>query len=124
MNRKLSINNGSSTGFPINDTLQNFVSVYSCPIDYETTPIEHFPMYSTETYQMSDIVSGKAFIDDKNAKNAILNKIKDFVTVTEFEILCTTNYRSDLKQIIKYHEIIGKLIQANVFNDTNVDKLQ
>lgn len=94
MNKKISINNGLSTGFPINDT-----------------------------FQMSDIVSGKAFIDDKNAKNAILTKIKDVVTVTEFEILCTTNYRSDLEQIIKYHEIIGKLLQANVFNDINVDKL-
>ena len=123
MNNKFSINNGSSTGSPINDALQNFVSLYSCPIDYETTPIEHFPTYSTGTYQMSNIVSGKAFIDDKNAKNAILTKIKDSVTVTEFEILCGTNYRSDLKQIIKYYEIIGKLIQAKVFNDINVDKL-
>ena len=123
MNKKLSINSGISTGSPINDALQNFVSVYSCPIDYETAPIEHFPTYSTETYQMSDIVSGKAFIDDKNAKNAILTKIKDFVTATEFEILCGTNYKSDLKQIIKYYEIIGKLIQAKVFNDNNADKL-
>jgi hypothetical protein len=123
MNKKLLINSGISTGSPINDALQNFVSVYSCPIDYETTPVEHFPTYSTETYQMSNIVSGKAFIDDKNAKNVILTKIKDFVTVTEFEILCNTNYRSDLKQIIKYYEIIGKLIQAKVFNDINADKL-
>jgi hypothetical protein len=115
MNKKLLINSGISTGSPINDALQNFVSVYSCPIDYEITPIEHFPTYSTETYQMSNIVSGKAFIDDKNAKNAILTKIRDFVTVSEFEILCNTTYRSPVEQIVKYHLIIGKLIEAGVF---------
>lgn len=119
MEKKILINNGITTGSPINDTLQNFVSVYSCPIEYEPTPFDTIPI----NYPVSDTISGKAFIDDKNAQNAVLDKIKDLVTVKEFEILCSTTYRSDMRQIMKYHEIIGKLIQANVFNDINVDKL-
>lgn len=91
MNKKLSINSGISTGSPINDALQNFVSVYSCPIDYETAPIEHFPTYSTETYQMSNIVSGKAFTCDKNRSNEeiikdILNTLRVYDNIFKEEI--------------------------------------
>lgn len=111
MEKKISINNGSTAGSPLKEVLQNFVSVYSCPSAMqELTPVETFPIYD-----MNDTSSGKSFIENRNAKNSIMNKIKDIVTVSEFEILCNTTYRSPVEQIVKYHLIIGKLIEAGVF---------
>lgn len=111
MEKKISVNNGITTGSPLNELLHNFVSVYSCPSAMqEWTPVETFP-----TYEINNISAGKPFIEDKDAKNSIMNKIKDVVTVTEFDILCNTTYRSPVEQIVKYHSIIGKLIEAGVF---------
>lgn len=55
------------------------------------------------------------FIPDPQMVDPVLNKIKEVLTVKEFEILIGTNYKSSVVQIRQYCDIIDKLLENQVF---------
>ena len=55
------------------------------------------------------------FIPNPQMADPVLNKIKEVLTVKEFEILMCTNYKSSVVQIRQYCDIIDKLLENQVF---------
>ena len=59
--------------------------------------------------------TGPGFIPNPHVSDPVINKIKEILTVKEFEILMYTNYRSSVVQIRQYCDIIDKLLENQVF---------
>ena len=55
------------------------------------------------------------FIPNPQIVDPVINKIKEILTVKEFEILMYTNYKSSVVQIRQYCDIIDKLLENQVF---------
>ena len=55
------------------------------------------------------------FIPNFQLVDPVINKIKEILTVKEFEILMYTNYRSSIVQIRQYCDIIDRLLENQVF---------
>jgi hypothetical protein len=112
------------TGGKLTDEVENnFVSVYSCP----STPnmggwSRSFPSYEpippvgynpdTSFLPAIPFMSGYGM----NESN-VVKRIKDSLTVSEYDILCHTTCFSDEKQIVKYQETIKRLIDDDIFKD-------
>lgn len=59
--------------------------------------------------------TGPGFIPNPHMVDPVINKIKEILTVKEFEILMYTNYKSSVVQIRQYCDIIDKLLENQVF---------
>ena len=55
------------------------------------------------------------FIPNPQIVDPVINKMKEILTVKEFEILIGTNYKSSVVQIRQYCDIIDKLLENQVF---------
>lgn len=73
-----------------------------------------FPWGNPVTAGLSTITS-PGFIPNPQVADPVINKIKEILTVKEFEILMCTNYKSSVVQIRQYCDIIDKLLENQVF---------
>lgn len=116
-----------STRNSVNDAQNSFVSVYGCPVETPVNPLigggssrgvfDQYLIPPHPYYGEAGIpfMSGYGMHESTRIK-----RIKDLLTVTEYEILMSTTVFSPQERIIEYKNIISKLIHNNVFDDEEV----
>ena len=109
--------------FGCNDNLinrvVNGVESFNAAGDNRITPIPDIPVWQGNPFITGTVpqttMMGPGFIPNPHMADVILNKMKEVLTVKEFEILMNTNYRSSNIQIRMYCDIIEKLLEQQVF---------
>lgn len=115
-------------GKSVNEAENNFVSVYSCPStpDIGGWP-KPFPSYEPippvgYNPDMTFLPSIPFMSGFGMSSSDIVKRIKDSLTVSEYDILCHTTCFSGEEQIMKYQEIIKRLIDDGVFKDRHMEE--
>ena len=106
----------------VNEAENNFVSVYSCPStpDIGGWP-KPFPSYEPippvgYNPDISFLPAIPFMSGYGMGESNVVKRIKDILTVSEYDILCHTTCFSGEEQIMKYNDIIKRLIDDGVFN--------
>lgn len=108
---------------PINDAQNSFVSVYGCPVETPVNPpigggsrgvFDQYLIPPPHPYREA----GVPFMSGYGMSESIrIKRIKDLLTVSEYEVLMSTTVFCPVEQIIQYRDVLTKLIQHGVFDD-------